>query len=88
MYFSFSRERSDIRSFNQGVVGGGVGHFQSSKMHLLATREANVITSAYCFERGEENTDTPKMATIGHGGREICKAPERKSEKEAQYEAN
>jgi len=36
----------------------------------------------------EEKTDTKKMATIGHRGREICKAPERKSKKEAQFEAS
>lgn len=84
MYFSFSRERNDIRSFNQEVLGGGVGHFQCSKMLLLAIREAKGITSACCLVRREEKTDTPKMATIGHGEREICKAPKRKLKKEAQ----
>ncbi len=57
-------------------------------MHLLATKEANAITSACCFERAEENIDTPIIATIGHGRREIRKALERKPKKKAQYEAS
>ena len=86
-YFNFSSERNDIRSFNQEVVGGGVGHFQCNKMHLLAIREAKAITSAFCLVI-EDRRDTPKMATIGHGDKETCRALDMKSKKDAQDEAN
>ena len=86
-YYNFSGERNDIRTFNQEVVGGGVRHFQCNKLHLLAIREAKAIASAFCLVIDDE-WDTPKMATRGHGDKETCRALDMKSKKEAQYEAS
>ena len=73
-FFTFSKDRKDIKSLNQEVVGGAFGHFQCKRIRLRAMREAKATTSEFFLMRLVGVQGTPKMEISGQGSNLILRA--------------
>lgn len=72
-YLIFSKDRKDIKSLNQEVVGGAFGLFQCNRIRLRAMREAKATTSEFFLVRLVEVRGTPKMDISGQGSNLILR---------------